>query len=219
MENPMLQANATAPILEFPPATAASELGSARAWLRRAIEVRDRVRALRELAERRVWASGGRGATTLIRLLSAEHRQEDCVRVAERRWQMARIAADPGWAEQKDTLRQELLAEYGHLGPVYTLLVDLLVHAEIKHRQLDQAGLEVSAEEWRCWTRQVREVVGALQHYTEHQTVRKMIAQARVEAAALVLEILDPIVGEEAPQLWARGVRAVEQRFREGARR
>ncbi len=128
---------------------------------------------------------------------------------AEGRWRQDGLARAA--ALNVATLREDLLAHYGDLGPQYPLLVERLVQAHVRATHGDAQGEDWGQGAHIRAAEEVRRCVAALQRYTE--SLKQEIIAKRVEMQVVrVVEIIEAVVLPVAPQLWNDVIAALAER-------
>lgn len=114
------------------------------------------------------------------------------------------------WQQQYEMLLQQLMIVYGDMGPQYHILIKRLAFAEVKAQQMEEAG-RVESVEWRKMVQEVRDLVAALQKYTE--TEKKELISGEVQNAVLaVVEIVEAELANRYPKIWQRIIHQIESR-------
>lgn len=97
--------------------------------------------------------------------------------------------------------RQELLGEYGDLGPQYRLLIDRAAALHTRLKVLEQSDRDVPSSELSELHRLHLSYLAQLQRYTEAQKSEVLTQQTQDTVSALMV-IIEHRLSQQYPQLW-----------------
>ena len=105
------------------------------------------------------------------------------------------------YLRQFEQTREELLREYGDLGPQYRMLVDRMAAVDTRIHVMERSGRDVDPGEFSELHKTHLSYVNQLQKYTEAQKSETLNKQTQ-DTVSAVMVIIEHRIANTNPQLW-----------------